>query len=69
MNRESWLAYHLAGSYIEESTCVSQPMSGYEHRRLDVAGLKLARCLLPRRQPLGFGFVVSQTTDGVAATA
>jgi hypothetical protein len=28
INRESWLAYYLAGSYIEESTCVSQPMSG-----------------------------------------
>ena len=28
MDRESWLAYYLTQSYIEESTCVSQPMSG-----------------------------------------
>jgi hypothetical protein len=42
MSRKTWLAYYLARSYIEESTCVSQPMSGINYRRLDAAGVKLA---------------------------
>ena len=66
MNRESWLAYPPSRSYIEESTCVSQPMIGISTDVLMVAGGKPACCSLPRRQPLRFGSLVSCTwVDGL----
>ena len=52
---------HLAESYIEESTCVSQPMIGISADVLMGAGGKPACCSLPRRQPLRFGSPVSCT--------
>jgi hypothetical protein len=59
MNRESWLAYLPSRVIYRRKYVCQSTHEWYQHRRLDEAGLKLACCLPPRRQPLGFGSVVS----------